>query len=158
MKIRTLLAQAKRCKTEDEAQALLLALQTVFARSRATKGLFQANAEAYLEEGRPSVRFELNQVLSGFYITCICPEIRDGALTVTIALQYMADGYGMASQNWDIADGTEEEVLVAEEDQTITELVKLAVDAALVVHQELIERLGVPPKAALTAAKKTWKN
>ena len=157
MKVSTLIKQAAKCKTEDELNVLRIALHNAFTYYTKLSELTLANEEHYMEGENPHVRFELNKVLSGYYITCIVPEIRDKKLTVTVVLNYMADGYGMASNNWDIADGFEEELIEAEPNQTVAQLIKLAMQHAVDFQVTLLERLGVTGKPAIAAVKASFK-
>lgn len=157
MKVSTLLKQAAKCKTEQELNLLYFALQDAFTENTKLSQLTLANAEQYMEGENPYVRFELDKQLSGYYITCIAPEIRDKKLTVTVVLNYMSDGYGMESNNWDIADGFEEELIEAQPNQTVAQLIKQAIQHAVDFQVTLLERVGVTGKPAIAAVKASFK-
>lgn len=66
MKVKSLLAKAAKCKTQEDADKLLDTLERVFGNARPLAHLPQYNSEAYMEDdNKPFVRFELNQV-SGY--------------------------------------------------------------------------------------------
>ncbi len=155
MKVKTLLAQAAKCASEQDANNLLETLKRVFGNARPLSHLPTANEEGYLEEGKPFVRFELNREISDHYITMIRPEIRDEKLVVVVVTNFMPDGHGMQSESWEVVDGMEE-VIEALPDQTVAELARMAVVCAIADHRELIERVGVPRAVAKLAAKKSW--
>jgi hypothetical protein len=156
MKVKSLLAKAAKCKTQGDADELLELLERVFGESRPLGCLSQNNREAYMEGDTPFVRFELNHLISEHYITMIRPEIRDGALVVTVATNHMLDGLGMASQSWDV-EADLECVFEAEDDRTIGHLAQQAKEQALANHAQLIERVGVSRIVALKAAASSWK-
>jgi hypothetical protein len=155
MKVKTLLAKAARCKTETDAEALNTVMRQEFENTRALSHLWQANDEAYMEEDKPFVRFELNRQISEHYITMIRPEIRNGEMVVVVVTNHMRDGLGMQSQNWEVVDDMEV-VIEAQPEQTVAALARLAADCAIADHRELIERLGVPKQVAKQAALKSW--
>lgn len=155
MKIKTLLSKALRCKSQADADNLLGTLTDVFSAHRLVSHLETANNEAYMEEAGPLVRFELNRVISEHYITMVRPEIRDGKLVVVVVTNHMKDGLGMSSQDWEVVDEMEV-VIEPTEDQTVAQVVRQAVDCALADHQELIERVGVPPAIAKKTARQSW--
>ena len=70
MKVKSLLAKAAKCKTQEDADKLLDTLERVFGNARPLTHLPQYNSEAYMEDdNKPFVRFELNQEISEHYIT-----------------------------------------------------------------------------------------
>jgi hypothetical protein len=155
MKINSLLTRAGQCKTEADAQSLLDSLLRVFGDAKPFSHLDVANQEAYMEGDKPFVHFELNRVYSEYYITMIRPEIRFGELAVSVVTNYMKDGLGMQSQSWEAVEGMDD-VVTARPEQTVAQVVALALQCALANHQQLLERLGVPGKAAKKAAKASW--
>lgn len=155
MKIKSLLSKALRCKSQADADNLLVTLADSFSAPRLVCGLETANHEAYMEDAGPLVRFEMNRVISGHYITMIRPEIRDGKLVVAVITNHMVDGLGMSSQNWEVVDDMEV-VIEPTENQTVAQVVRQAVDCAIADHCELIERVGVPPAIAKRAARQSW--
>lgn len=161
MKATSLLAKAAKCKTEADAQALLDSMQKAFCAPKALRHLGVYNPEAYMEDGKPFVRFELNHKISDSYITMIRPEIRDGALTVEVVTNHMHDGLGMDSKSWSEVEGLEDHLPRRDDDiengLTIANLVTQAKEAAIACHAELIERAGVPRKLALATAAKVWR-
>jgi len=156
METKTLLAKAKRCKTEGDAEKLLNTLERDFGKLRPVTHLDQANSEAYLEaEGKPFVRFEMNRVISDDYITMIRPEIRDEELVVTVATNRMLDGRGMMSKSWETVEGMDD-LVESYPGRTVRDMVERAVQLAISHHRLLIERVGVPQQVAETAAKECW--
>lgn len=156
MNVQEIMEQAVLCKTDDDAQALLDALVTAFCDSGPISHLPQYNAEAYMEDDKPFVRFELNRLISDYYVTMIRPEIRDGAMVVVVVTNHMKDGLGTQSQKWEVVEGFDEEVIEATLDQSIDDLASRAKDLALADHRMLIEQVGVPQEAAKEAALKSW--
>lgn len=155
MKIKSLLTKAGNCATEEDASALLDTLQSVFGDAKPFSNLQVANQESYMEGDKPFVHFELNRVYSEYYITMIRPEIRFGALAVSVVTNYMKDGLGMQSRSWEAVEGMDD-VVTARPEQTVAHVVASALQCALANHQQLLERLGVPGKAAKKAAKASW--
>jgi hypothetical protein len=155
MKVKTLLAKAARCKTAADVDSFSHVMRDAFGRSGPLSHLPEANDEAYMEEDKPFVRFELNREISDHYITMIRPEVRNGELVVVVTTNHMLDGLGMQSQNWEVVEGMEE-VIEAQPEWTVAALARLAADCAIADHRELLERLGVPHQVAKQAAKKSW--
>lgn len=155
MKVKTLLAQAAECKTQEDADKLLDTLQRVFGSTKQLAHLPEYNSEAYMEGDKPFVRFELNQEISEHYITMIRPEIRNGELVVVVETDHMLDGLGMSSKSWETEDGMED-VIEADDDRTVADLAKRAKELAIANHAQLIERVGVAHAVALKAAQKSW--
>lgn len=155
MKVKSLLAQAAKCKTQEDANKLLDTLERVFGNARPLAGLDLNNSEACMEDDKPFARFELNHKISDHYITMIRPEIRSGKLVVVVVTNCMLDGKGMASQSWEVVDDMDD-VIEASDDQTTDELVKRAKEQALANHAELIQRVGVPRLIAEKAARQSW--
>jgi hypothetical protein len=155
MKIERLLAKASKCTTAACAEDLLDMLHRVFGRARPLAHLEQANHEAYMEGAAPFVRFELNRVISGSYITMIRPEIRDGALVLAVVTNRMLDGAGMASQKWELVDDMDD-LIECEGHQTVDEISREAKAMAISHHRVLIQQVGVPDKIAIVAARRSW--
>mgnify|MGYP007095981364 CR=1 FL=1 len=155
MKVKSLLAKAAKCKTQEEADKLLDTLERVFGNARPLAHLPRYNSEAYMEDDAPFVRFELNQEISEHYITMIRPEIRNGKLVVDVVTNRMLDGMGMSSQSWEAEDGMED-TIEADDDRTIADLAQRAKELAIANHAQLIERVGVAHSVALDAAEKSW--
>jgi len=155
MEIQALLNQAEKCKTDADSDALLATLKDLFGGFEQFANIPVANEEAYVEEGKPFVRFELNRLYSEFYITMIRPEIRFGELSLSVVTNFMKDGLGMQSKNWEAVEGMDD-VIVGRPGQTAADVAELALQCALANHQELLERLGVPTKAAKEAAVASW--
>jgi hypothetical protein len=155
MKVSTILAKAATCKSKEDAERLLDVLERVFGNAKQVAHLPIHNREASMEGDRPFVRFELNREISEHYVTMIRPEIRYGQLVVVVATNQMLDGLGMESRNWETVDGMED-VIEARPDQSVADMMKLAVGLALADHAELITCVGVPSKVARLAAKKSW--
>ncbi len=156
MKVKSLLAKAAKCKTQEDADKLLDTLERVFGNARPLAHLPQYNSEAYMEDdNKPFVRFELNQEISEHYITMIRPEIRDGKLVIDVVTNRMLDGMGMSSQSWEAEEGMED-TIEADDDRTIAELAQRAKELAIANHAQLIERVGFAHAVALEAAEKSW--
>lgn len=156
MNVSTLLEQASQCKTEEDAAQLLQALQDAFCDEGPLSHLPMANPQSYMEGDAPFVNFELNRIISEYYITMIRPEIRDGELTVVIVTNHMKDGLGMGSQDWEVVEGLDEELIEARPEQTIEELATRAKELAIADHRLLIEQVGVSESNAQDAALKSW--
>ena len=156
MNVQTLLDQAAQCKTDSDAQDLCLAMQEAFTESGPLSHLPVYNADFDMEDAGPYVQFELNRVISEHYITAIKPEIRDGKFAIVVRTSHMKDGLGMQSQNYEIVNGFDDEVIEGEPEQTIEELAQRAKELALKDHRLLIERVGVPEAAAQEAALASW--
>jgi hypothetical protein len=155
MKIKTLLAQAAKCNSEDEAEKLLQALTDAFAATRALRHLPQFNSESSLESDGPMVQVEFNRLISEHYVTMIRPEIRAGKLAIVIQTNNMLDGNGLDSRDYKVVDDMEE-VFDADEDRTVADLATRAKEQAIMHHEQLIERVGVPHAAAVRVAASTW--
>jgi len=156
MNVQTLLDQAAQCKTDSDAQDLCLAMQEAFTESGPLSHLPVYNPDFNMEDAGPYVQFELNRVISEHYITAIKPEIRDGKFAIVVRTSHMKDGLGMQSQNYEIVNGFDDEVIDGEPEQTIEELAQRAKELALKDHRLLIERVGVPEAAAQEAALASW--
>jgi hypothetical protein len=156
MNVQTLLDQAAACKTDDDAHNLCFAMQEAFTESGPLSHLPVYNPDFNMEDTGPYVQFELNREITEYYTTAIKPEIRDGKFAIVVRTYHMKDGLGMQSQNYDIAEGLDEEVIDGSPDQTIEELAQRAKELALADHRLLIERVGVPESAARQAAQATW--
>lgn len=155
MDVKSLLALAAECETEDDAERLLDTLIEAFNEALSVSHLPQFNTEFYMEEGKPFVRFELNKLISEHYVTMIRPEIRDGELVVDVVTNHMLDGLGLSSQSWEAEDGMDD-TIKPDEDLSIADLAERAKQLAIANHAELIERVGVPRAVAKDAAEKSW--
>lgn len=156
MKVKSLLAKAAKCKTQADADKLLDTLQRVFGNAKPVCHLYWYNSEAYMEDDKPCVRFELNQEISEHYITMIRPEIRDGKFVVDVVTNHMLDGLGMSSQSWEVVEGMEDAIESYDDDQPVATLAQRAKELAIANHAQLIERVGVSHSVALDAAEKSW--
>lgn len=155
MKVKSLLAKAAKCETQRDADLLLEMLERVFGNARPLSHLPQYNREAYMEDGKPFVRFELNKEISDHYITMIRPEIRNGTLAIDVVTNRMLDGLGMMSQSWEPEDGMED-TIETRNDETVADLAQRAKELAIANHATLIERVGVTRAVAKDAAEKSW--
>lgn len=156
MNVQTLLDQAATCKTDEEAQNLLFAMQEAFTENGPLSHLPVYNPDFNMEDTGPYVQFELNREITEYYTTCIKPEIRDGQFAIVVRTYHMKDGLGLQSRNYAIAEGLDEEVIDGSPDQSIDELAQRAKELALADHRLLIERVGVPETAARQAALDSW--
>lgn len=156
MKVKSLLAKAKNCKTQADADKLLDTLQRVFGNAKPVCHLGSYNSEAYMEDGKPFVRFELNQEISEHYVTMIRPEIRNGEFVVVVTTNHMLDGLGMSSQSWEAIEGMEEDVIEGDANRPVADMAQRAKEIAIANHAQLIERVGVSRSIALDAAEKSW--
>jgi len=159
MKAKTLLAQAAKCTSAEDAQALLDTLKEAFCATKALRHLGTYNDDAIMEGDKPFVRFELNHKISDEYITMIRPEIRDGKLVVEVVTNRMLDGLGMQSQSWEAVEGLEDLLPRRDDDVenglTIAQLANQVRDAVIANHADLIERVGVARTLAIKVAKKS---
>jgi hypothetical protein len=159
MQIKKLLAKAAACTTEKDASDLLDTLIEAFSQAKPLSHLGVFNQEAYLEDGQPYVRFELNREISNidkYYVTMIRPEIRGGKLAVVVVTYHMKDGLGMGSKNWEVAAGLEEEVIEPDESATVAQVARQAKTLAIADHCKLIEHVGVPKAVAAKTATLSW--
>lgn len=158
MKLKTLIAESRACRTTEDAHALLWKLVKAFAESPSLKSLENMNREATMEDaGSPLVNFELNRVLSNDYITTIQPEIRNHELTIRISTNRMLDRAGMCSKKWDLAGEDFEDSITDSANIDSTELAKAAMSVAINHHRMLIESVGIPYKLAVNLAESSWK-
>lgn len=155
MKVKTLLAKAAKCKSQDDVKALKDTLSDALWKTRALAGLAQYDEEVCLENGSPSVRFDLIQEISEYYATTIRPEIHHGKLSITVVTDHLSDGKGVFSQQWSTVEGMDD-IIEAEEDRTLVSLARQAKELAIANHAELIRQMGVSPAMALAAAKNAW--
>lgn len=155
MKVKSLLAKAANCKTNADADKLLETLQRVFGNAKPVCHLDWFNSQAYMEDEKPFVSFELNQEISEHYITMIRPEIRDGKFVVDVVTNHMLDGLGMSSQSWQAVDGMEDSI-EGDDSQPVADLAQRAKELAIANHAQLIEHVGVSHAVALDAAEKSW--
>lgn len=155
MKVKTILAKAKRAKTDEDSVAILETLHGAFGKTKELGWLGTYNNEAYLEGGNPFVQFELNRIISDDYITMVRPAVRDGAMTVEVMTNHMKDGKGMFSTSWEVALDLED-ILEADEDQTIQSLAQRAKEIAIHHHSMLIESVGVNFALARQTAEASW--
>lgn len=156
MNVQTLLDQAAQCKTDADASALLDAMREAFTEEGPLSHLPVYNPDFSMEDSGPYVQFELNRVISEYYITAIKPEIRNGQFAIVICTSHMKDGLGMHSRNHVQATGLDEEVLEGSPEQTIDDLAVRAMELAIADHRMLMEQLGVPESAAQEAALNSW--
>lgn len=154
MKFQTFLQQAAACQSDEDADNLLKAFIEAFTQCEKSRGLVLANDQAFIEgKATPYIKFELNWVISGYYIVMISPEIRDGKAAVVVEPNFMKNGLGMASQNYSVIDGVEEAVIEASESQTADELLDLAIEAAIAQYREILEKVGLTGELAAQTAR-----
>jgi hypothetical protein len=155
MKIKSILAQAAKCNTQEDAQNLLETMKRVFGNHKLLSHLGIYNEEYYMEGDKPFVRFELNREISDEYVTMIRPEIRDGKLIVVVQMNRMKDKLGMWSKDFETIDGMDDD-FEQDGDQTIHNLCNRVADQAIAYHRLLIESVGVPEAVAKKTAKASW--
>lgn len=155
MKVKSLLAEAKKCKTDEDAGILLNLLIRYFGNNKYLSHLLQLNSESYMEDTTPFVSFEMNRVFSENFITMIRPEIRDEKLIVRITTNRMLDGKGLNSKNWETVEGLDD-LIECDEDRTIANIAVRAKELAIGHHRMLIESVGVPSNVAESTAVKSW--
>jgi hypothetical protein len=156
MNVQTLLDQAAACQNDDDAQNLLLAMQEAFTEQGPLSHLPVYNTDFNMEDSGPYVQFELNREISGYYVTCIKPEIRDGKFAIVVRTQHMKDGFGLQSSDYELVDGFDEAVIEGLPEESIDDLATQAKDLAVADHRSLIEQVGVPQGAAQQAALDSW--
>lgn len=156
MKIKTLLAQAQACRTDEDAGRLCAVLQDAVHNNKLLRALISGNRDYGMEGDNPFVQFEMSHVISDHYVTTIRPEIRDNALTVVVSTNRMLDGRGMCSQNWELHNDMIA-VIETTPDQTVAQVAKLAGEKAAEFHAQLISEVGVPLNFAREVAKVCWK-
>jgi hypothetical protein len=159
MNVQTLLDQAANCKTDDDAHNLVLALTEAFTEGdgRPLSHLPVYNQDWSMEDEGPYVQFELNREITEHYITTIKPEIRGGKFAIVVRTNHMKDGLGMQSQNYELVNGFDEEVIEdVDGERTIDDLAQRAAELAIADHRMLIERVGVPEAIAKETAEKCW--
>jgi hypothetical protein len=156
MKVKSLLAQAAKCVTQEDAEKLLNTLIRVFRSHKSLSRLCPYNQEFDMEgDNHPFVHFELNHQISSAYTTMIRPEIRDGVLTVKVCTNRMLDNLGMSSRKREAVEGMDD-LIEAEGERTINDVCKRAAELAIANHCSLMEGTGVPSPQAKIAAKKAW--
>lgn len=155
MKIKSILAQAAKCTTQEDAQNLLETMKRVFGNHKLLSHLGIYNDEYYMEDEKPFVRFELNREISDEYVTMIRPEIRGGKFIVVVQMNRMNDKLGMWSRDFEVVDGMDDD-FEQDGEQTIDKVCKRVVAQAIGYHQLLIESVGVPESLAKKTAKSSW--
>ncbi len=155
MKVKSLLKIASKCKTEEDASALLDRLIRTFKNENPVKRLPWYNEDYSMEDNNPSVKFELNHVISNYYITMIRPEIRGGKLTVLVSTNRMLDDLGIASKRWEVTQEMED-LIECDDESTITDIAFRAKQYALSNHTRLIEAVGVSSATAKEFAERSW--
>lgn len=155
MKIKSILAQAAKCTTQEDAQNLLETMKRVFGNHKLLSHLGIYNDEYYIEDEKPFVRFELNREISDEYVTMIRPEIRGGKFIVVVQMIRMNDKLGMWSRDFEVVHGMDDD-FEQDGEQTIDKVCKRVVAQAIGYHQLLIESVGVPESLAKKTAKSSW--
>jgi hypothetical protein len=156
MNVSTLLDQAALCKTEEDAAKLLEVLREAFAQTAPLPQLNENNAQSFMEDDNPFANFELNRVISEYYLTRILPWIRERKLIVLVTTFHLNDGLGLESKDWGVAKGFKEEVITADPVQTVEQLAVGAKALAIADHARLIEQAGVPSALARETAEASW--
>lgn len=160
MKLKSLLSKAAKCRNNEDARDLCMLLQEAFIKVKLLQPLelAAANSDYQMEEEGPYAQFELNLLLSNKFCITLRPEIRHGKIGVAVMLIHFKDGYGLQSHSWEIyGDGEYEDFVEGGEEETVSQLAARAKELAISYHATLIEHVGVPARAAMTAAKATWK-
>lgn len=155
MHVKLFLEQAANCKTQEDADILLGKLQQHFCRTSALAHLPQYNVEAYMCGDSPFLRVELKSTISGYYVTEIRPDIREGKFFVDIETLHMPDGRGVSCQSWCRVEGLKD-TLAAEDTDYLDEVAQNAAELAVANHVSLLERVGVPYGDARDIAMKAW--
>lgn len=160
MKLKSLLSKAAKCRTNEDARDLCFVLQDAFNKVKLLQPMEQAhaNSDYQMEEQGPYAQFELNMLLSNKFCITVRPEIRGGQVLCAVMLVHFKDGHGLQSRSWEIyGNGEYGDFLEGGEDETVSQLAARAKEMAIRYHATLIEEVGVPAKAAMTAAKAAWK-
>ena len=156
MKTQTLLAKAKRCRTEAEASKFLATFQGIFSKAPLLSHLLALNGEAYIESGNGAyASFQLARVLNEFYIISIQPKIGGGTLSIRVVTDVMLDGHGIASKQWKTLERINE-LVECDPCQSLPYLIRQAKELAIDHHRMLIESVGVPEEFSKAIARKSW--
>lgn len=146
---------SKKCTTEEQASTLCAELQGAFLATPEFTDFSVDNESSYMEGDTPYLEFQMNKVISDWYILAVNPVIRDSQLTIDIMLQFMIDGFGMQSRSWETK--YEDTIEVDEDsDVTIETLADRARRMAIHFHAKLVETVGIPPESAKEIAEKAW--
>lgn len=154
--VQGMLDYAAKCKTEPDVIQLITALKLVFLDAPGLAWLTMANDEVYIEDGEPHVRFELNRVINGDYVTVIRPTIRRSKLSVQVLTKHMRDGLGLQGKSWDIADDLDD-VIHPGVGMALDALALRAEQVAIGHHASLLEKLAIPREEAEYICTKNWK-
>jgi hypothetical protein len=146
---------SKKCTTDVQAVILCAELIVAFLATPEFVGFSTYNEESYMEGATTHLRFQMNKMLSNYYILAIEPVIRDSQLTIDVMLQFMRDGLGMQSTSWETKYEDTIEVDEAS-DVTIETLSERARSMAIRFYAKLVEEVGIPPDGAKEAAEKAW--
>lgn len=155
MKVKTLLAIASKCKTEKDAANFLSNFERIIGNQTLVSQLGIFNGDYTIEDEGVFVQFELIREISDHYCTAIRPEIRSGVFTIIVTTTRANDGQGISSQSYETIDGMDDSIETYP-DQTISSLIKTAVDLAIANHGQLLQQAGLTDKVALQAARKSW--
>lgn len=156
MRVSVLLNKLAKCETEKQIKNFLKTeFVPVFNGFAKLAKLQACNPDCSHQKSGSSVSVEFNHVISGKYITCIKPEILDGEFMIYIVTNYMHDGLGLMSQDYELMPD-KEVLLKGDPSDRLLTLVKNAIQHAIDQHASLIESVGVPRKLALSVAKKSW--
>lgn len=155
MKIKSLLKLASKCETDQDADNLYKAIKLEIRKIPKLSNLLVLNVERVMEEETPLVSFELVRVISAMYLTAIRLEIRSGSFTISVITSLAKDRLGISSETFEILAGMD--VLIEPlPEQTLSQVMKQAVEIATANHSELIQEVGVKPITALAIARKSW--
>lgn len=155
MHVKLFLTQAAQCTTQEDVNALLESLQQHFCRASSLAHLPQYNVEAYMCGESPFLRVELKHVISGYHITEIRPDIRDGKFFVEVETFLIPDGQGATSENWGAIEGMKD-TLEPEDNAYLDEVARDAAERAVANHVMLLERAGAAYGDARTIAMQAW--
>lgn len=156
MKVNNLVSLAAKCNSESEAQNLLFTLKgqhtNVIGQLRATC----LNEDSSLNEtGNADLSFEMCHELSSHFIVFINPSLRGGDYSVRVGISQMDDGMGFGSQHWHTPEDMEH-FIEGKPDDNIGSLACEAIEKAIELHVELIQRTGVPESYAKDIARHVW--
>jgi hypothetical protein len=155
MHVKLFLTQAAQCKTQEDLDALMETLQQHFCRASPLASLPQYHVQAYMFGESPFLRVELKHIISGYHVTEIRPDIREGKLIVEVETFYIPDGLGVTSEHASAIEGMKD-TLEPEGNAYLDEVAQDAAEQAVANHVMLLERAGAAYGDARTIAMQAW--
>jgi hypothetical protein len=155
--VRSLGEMGMKCRELEFAAQLLEMFRDAFLILPAFANLQPGNVLADVEDSGPSLWFETTRILSEDYRISLYPQLSAGRVTIKVEAQQMKYDSSILRRCWTIVEEGMQLEIVDEPGDTVRDVARRAVLAAIRLHARLLEPLGIAEEEAFEVCRKSWK-